>query len=139
MSPPGVHRRISMSTASNLSELNTALGGSTPITLTGHITINTALVIGRSKEINFNGFTFIKATGGSVEFLGLANAGRTQIFNDNWAAGDIHGTFRASVVYPEWWGLEPGHHDKAINKAIQALQAGLSASMISLDARTYDV
>ncbi len=53
------------------------------------------------------------------------------------APGDIQAS--TSQVYPEWWGLIPGHHDVAINSAIRSFRTGVSGVHVSLAGGSYHV
>lgn len=102
------------------------------------------IAIPRRCSINFNGFKFIK-TGSTILFiLGEVAATRVQVFS-GWGIGDIRGTFKNDVLYPEWWGLqgssvEDGRHDIAINSAIKTANVSTSVGrVVSLAAGQYYV
>jgi hypothetical protein len=75
--------------------------------------------IAAGKGIEFAGFKLIKGSGSLLSFFGECIASRRQIFS-GFAAGDIVGMFGRTEIYPEWWGLQDGRHDIAINCAIQS-------------------
>ena len=75
--------------------------------------------IAAGKGIEFAGFKLIKGSGSLLSFFGECIATRRQIFS-GFNAGDIVGIFGRTEIYPEWWGLQDGRHDIAINCAIQS-------------------
>lgn len=83
------------------------------------ITLNTILTMDASKTLVMGDFQFTKNSGGGLILYGSFVADRRQIFV-GFVAGDIVGTFGSSDVYPEWWGLQDGYHDIAINCAVRA-------------------
>src|SRR5262249_51940490 len=83
-----------------------------------------------------------KLTSVSLIFDGLADAVRQKVFS-GFNAGDIQGNFGTNEIFPEWWGLEDNHHDRAINCAIRAggLHRGMSrpGNLVSLAAGNYNI
>ena len=96
--------------------------------------------IGFGKGIEFAGFKLIKGSGSLLGFFGECLASRRQIFS-GFIAGDIVGTFGGTDVFPEWWGLETGYHDRAINAAVRASSLATNGFgiKVSLANRVYDV
>ena len=113
-----------------------------PITLPSGNTL-----IPQDKTIEFGLHWFIDGGGSTVSFHGKCVAERRTIFV-GFVAGDIVGIFGRTEIYPEWWGLQTGRHDIAINCAIKsstrAGAAGLTypdwhGTTVSLGPRIYDV
>ena len=96
--------------------------------------------IGFDKTIEFGLHWFIDGGGSTVSFFGKCVAERRTIFV-GFVAGDIVGTFGGTDVFPEWWGLETGYHDRAINSAVKAssLASNGFGIKVSLANRVYDV
>ena len=96
---------------------------------------------GLDKTIVFNDWRIIQGlTPASLRLFGPIVADRQQIFT-NFTAGQIIGHFGGCNVFPEWWGLQDGRHDIAINCAVKAssLFTNGYALKVSLGPRTYDV
>ena len=81
---------------------------------------NVTYIQGSDKTIVFNDWRIIQGlTPGQLRLYGPIIADRQQIFV-SFTAGQIVGTFGSIDIYPEWWGLQDGRHDIAINCAIQS-------------------
>ena len=113
-----------------------------PITLhlRADITLTAIYTVGTDKVIVPDNYRFIQGGAGGLICLGLLDNGRDPVFS-GFAAGDIRGTFGRESIYPEWWGLEDGRHDLAINAAVRASPVDLVnvGVTVSLAAGRYSV
>lgn len=108
------------------------------IILGSDIVITSNITIPRTHSIVFNGYRFKEASNQNVYFWGNVVAGREQIFQD-WEASDIKGPFNGTPVMPEWWGLQDGHHDIAINCAISSYVPAYLGVVVSLGSGPYNI
>jgi hypothetical protein len=123
-------------------EFTTALAGTDAHTihLAADLTLAGAVVVPFGKTVVPNNYQLIHSAGATIQFFGLLDADRRQVFS-GWAPGEIVGTFGSHEVFPEWWGLVTGQHDIAINSALAASSLATNgfAIKVSLAARIYDV
>lgn len=111
------------------------------------IDLSVSLTMGANKTLVMGDYRFAQFGSSTLLLMGLVVADRRQIFS-GFSAGQIKGTFGKTEVYPEWWGLQVGRHDIAINCAIQSsTRAGATGltfpdwhgTTVSLGPRIYDV
>ena len=117
-----------------------AEAGALTIYVRKDIDLSSSIVMGTNKTLVMGDYRFTQT--GAVTFYvgGTIVADRKQIFS-GFTAGQITGTFGQEAVFPEWWGLQDGRHDIAINCAVKAsvLLTNGYALRVSLGPRTYDV
>ena len=107
------------------------------------IELDDVLTMGANKTLVMDDYRFSQSgDGGGLILMGVVVADRKQIFS-GFAAGEIIGSFGGTDVFPEWWGLEDGYHDRAINCAVKASTLVTAANnfgiKVSLANRVYDV
>ncbi len=98
-----------------------AIAGPRTVKLGTSIVITRPIVIPRNVILDPDNHKYFLINGGNgaIIFQGELNASRQQVFV-NFKAGEIKGTFNGRAKFPEWWGLQEGYDDIAINTAIQS-------------------
>lgn len=122
---------------SSFTQLKSALSTGQDISLTKDIPILEDINIPQGKFITFGQYKFL-SRGRKITFNGGFDGFRKQYFS-GFSPGDIKGTFSASEVFPEWWGLIKDRNEIAINSAIQSYQHAYCGHKVSLSSGYYYV
>jgi hypothetical protein len=115
-----------------------AFTGARRITLGASIRLTRDLTLAPDVELVPGVYGLVQGGEATVRLDGPLTAGRYQIFY-GFRPGQIRGRFGGEPVKPEWWGLEPRRHDRAINAAIQAHTPWIHGVDVTLANFTYEV